>query len=408
MSSIDIEERRRTHLVVLGLDVVSYSVEFDQTQERMVTLLGEIIRDATDRDSSPPEVFPTGDGALVAFEGRPVADAIDLARLVRNEIRDKLLRLPLRMAIHSGQGLRVRDAAGRDNYVGAVLNLTQRVLDIGDDEHLLLSEAAAAEVLNDATLASHIRRLSSNPVTVKHGVEMEIFNYVSDELGNASEPERATRRSEVTYAQMGRRSTWEELFQPSPLIRIIDLSLPIIGTPALVDHLHQLLRSGEAEVRIVLLDPFSCAARLRRTAPAYKAVNELETTIAYAVKILKGLQRGLVPHGAYVLERYDVRLTAAFPPFSAVIHPQRAYISIYMHHLTASRSPFFEIVTDHRLGEGSIVAAIAASFDECWRESISIFDENAAERLVARRHAVDGEGTGVALADYIALIGDLE
>jgi class 3 adenylate cyclase len=158
----------QVNLSVLALDVVSYSVEFDQVQERVVAILGELIQEAiqTVSETVRSTVLPTGDGAIVALEFGGASDAVDLGSHLRRAIDDRLLRLPLRMGVHCGRARIVVDPAGRRNYVGSVLNLAQRIMDLGDEGHLLLSAAAAEELKHDATHSQFVRPVSSNPVTV--------------------------------------------------------------------------------------------------------------------------------------------------------------------------------------------------------------------------------------------------
>lgn len=387
------DSTQRLHLVVLALDVMSYSLEFDQVQERMVSILTEVIQEALVESTTTPEpnVLPTGDGALIIFEGSSVASVVELAKAIQRTIDHRLLRLPLRMGVHAGQGIAVTDPAGRPNFVGSALNLAQRVMDLGDEGHLLLSQAAANELLQDSVHGGFTHRLNSNPVPVKHGVELEIYNYHSPDVGVSREPERARRSSEVTLAQLGRRAEWSDLFQVSSIVRAIDISMPILGTPALIDHLEEIVQRGESDLRILILDPTSAATYLRSTSSAYKATNELATTIEYVLKILQGLRFALSAYGPKALERFDVRLLPLMPSFSGVILDDRAYISLYVDHLSASRGPYFEVVRDQRIAERSLVACLTASFDSMWHRAPSLFAADLVAQLTAQRDAMKNE-----------------
>jgi Adenylate and Guanylate cyclase catalytic domain len=222
---------------VIALDIVSYSLELDQVQERMVRILSDVIADSLATSGLSPSILPTGDGALIVLEDGRASEALTLAISIRRAIDKRLLRLPLRIGIHSGQSLIVVDAAGESNYVGSTLNIGQRIMDLGEEGHILLSRRIADELHNDEVHGRHIHRLSVNPVVVKHGVELEIYNYFDGQHGLVKEPDRAQPQSEVILAQVGRRADWEEPFRPSSIVRVVDLSLPMIGIPALIEHL---------------------------------------------------------------------------------------------------------------------------------------------------------------------------
>lgn len=376
---------RRSRLSVLALDLVSFSLEFDEVQERMVRVLGELVQEVKRERQATATVLPTGDGALVAFDSGRAADAIHFAEALQRKLNERLLRLPIRMAVHCGSGIAATDTSGQPNYVGTVLNLAQRVMDLGDEGHLLLSGTAAEELLSHENHAPFVRRLSSSPVAVKHGVVLEVFNYVSPVVGVNVEPRKAAVQSEFVHAQVTRRPTWSELFSAAPLIRGVDLSWPLLGTPALLDHFESLLRTELCEIRLLILDPSSVAAYQRRTSSAYKAIDELQVTIGYAIQILHGLRSSLARYGDDVLSRFDVRLLETLPSFSGVIAGDRALISIYTAHLSASRGPYLEFLRNERAKpETSVVACLEQSFDAQWTQSPSLFDPRLPELLADR------------------------
>jgi hypothetical protein len=87
----------RTSVVVVALDVVSYSLELDQVQERMVRLLSDVISECGMATGSAPTILPTGDGALVVLEREPASAALSLALRFRQAIEERLLPLSLRI-----------------------------------------------------------------------------------------------------------------------------------------------------------------------------------------------------------------------------------------------------------------------------------------------------------------------
>jgi len=363
----------RLVLTVLAMDIISDSAEFGQLQERMMRLLAELLREIVGALAPDSTILPTGDGAIIVLEGGTVQEAMDLLGALRRQIDDRLLSLPLRVGVHVGQGLRTVDAHGRASYVGPVLNIAQRIMDLGLDGHILLSRPAAEQLLLSPQSPPAVRPLSANPFRLRQGLELEVFLFYDSTLGRADEPSNPGPTAELLLAQVGRRANWEEMFRPARIIRAIDLSMPILGTPALVDHLERLIRTGTSEVRILLLNPSAASADLRAKSPAYKSIDELATTIEYVIKILRGLRRALEPFGQSALSNFDVRLFDSMPSFSGVLSGDVAYVNIYVDHLSGSRGPYLELIRDSRLGSGSLLGSFEDSFDELWTTSPSLF-----------------------------------
>ena len=354
---------------------MAYSAESDQTQYRMVSILSDIV--ATVVEGLPSvTVLPTGDGAIIVFENATATRAVESAHAIHTEIANRLLSLPIRIGIHTGAGYRLLDRAGNQNWAGSTLNLAQRVMDIGDTGHVLLSSAAAEQLANDHDYAGSLVPLTANPVRVMHGVEIDVSTYQHRGIGHHREPAASSRGSEIVNATIGRPAGWETMFPAAPLIRALDLSMPVLGNPALIDHLTSLTRTGMTEVRILLLHPASPAAYQRRTSPAYKDVGELHTTIEYVVKILLGLRRSLEPYGQHALDQIDVRLTDTVPSFCGVLAGGTGHVNIYLEHLTGSRGPYLEVTDAYRQVAQSMLAEFERSFDVLWARSPSLFNDD--------------------------------
>ena len=367
---------RRTSLTVVAIEVVNVATAFDQAQERMAGLLLELLNNAVTESETSYSVIPTGDGAIALAETPSVASAIEIVLAVKDAIDERLLRLPVRVGVHTGDAAVTTLSDGSSAYVGTLLTLAQRLMDLGEEGHVLLSAEAAKRLAQDERFVHSVARLASNPIQVKPGIELEVFSYFDGQHGLNIDPPRAHRASEVTLAQLGRRATWDELFAGPGTLKILDLSLPMLGIPALIDHLEQRIHLGELTVQILLMHP-SCPAALRRAASvAYKSEDELQTTIEYVLKILMGLRFALTRYGADALERFDVRLFDVVPSFCGIISANKAFISIYMEHLSGSRGPYFEFTRDPRLAESSLVSAFDASFNDLWERSDSIFSDD--------------------------------
>ncbi len=96
-------------------------------------------------------VMPTGDGMLIGFLQGP-----ELPLNLAIELHEKLAKynkakLPsetvrVRIGIHSGPAFVVNDILNNRNIWGPGIIIARRVMDIGDDGHILLSARAAEDL----------------------------------------------------------------------------------------------------------------------------------------------------------------------------------------------------------------------------------------------------------------------
>ena len=159
---------------VLFVDLVGYSKLSMEKQERASRQLADavrssaIYRSALEKDSLT--CLDTGDGMALVFEGDPTAPAfaaIDLAKC-----RGAHPEHPVRMGLHSGPAMRVRDINDRQNFKGVGVNIAQRVMDCGEGGQIMMTEHYASilrsyEGWSDVVLSRGLR-------TVKHGVKLRV------------------------------------------------------------------------------------------------------------------------------------------------------------------------------------------------------------------------------------------
>lgn len=102
------------------------------------------------------------------------------------------------MGIHSGPVYRVTDINDKINVAGIGINMAQRVMDCGDEGHIIVSRAVA-EVLGDLTSWTKcIHDLGE--VEVKHGVKVQIFNLYSTDFGNSATPQRIRSQERTAFS----------------------------------------------------------------------------------------------------------------------------------------------------------------------------------------------------------------
>jgi hypothetical protein len=116
------------------------------------------------------------------------------------EISKKLKEYPqlkLRMGIHSGPINEVRDVNDSANVAGAGINLARRVMDCGDDKHILLSKRVAEDLGHSREWGPYLHDLGE--YAVKHGVPVFLVNFYGDGVGNPELP-KIVRQSQSEQA----------------------------------------------------------------------------------------------------------------------------------------------------------------------------------------------------------------
>jgi len=176
---------------VLFMDLVGFSRSSLETQRDSLNRLQEIVRSTGDYCSAEASgkllKLPTGDGmALIFFSSDPLAPvrcAVQMQTALHAHSD-----LPLRIGIHTGPLMRHSDIRDEVNVVGSGINTAQRVMDCGDAGHILLSRQVAEVLHHTNEWAPCVRDLGT--VTVKHGVELQIFNLIREDAGNPAVPVR--------------------------------------------------------------------------------------------------------------------------------------------------------------------------------------------------------------------------
>ena len=136
---------------IVGLSDTSMSTK---TQIKKIETLNKCISDCTSFKSVPLDsllLFPTGDGCCIGFMQGP-----ELPLLLAVELHTKLAaynkgKIPsetvrVRIGLHSGNCFLVNDLLGQRNTWGPGIIYARRVMDFGDDGHILLSPSLAEDL----------------------------------------------------------------------------------------------------------------------------------------------------------------------------------------------------------------------------------------------------------------------
>lgn len=189
---------------VLALDVVGYSKLLINDQTRIMSELTATVQESTRfrvaQAAGKLISLPTGDGMILVFFGDPEA-AIECAL----EISSALKRHPkirVRMGIHSGPVNRVADINAAQNAAGAGIDLAQRVMDCGDEGHILLSRRVAYDLAPMPRWSEHLYELGD--CEVKHSQKISLVNFHNGQAGNPETPAKVQRSINEARAQQQR------------------------------------------------------------------------------------------------------------------------------------------------------------------------------------------------------------
>ena len=175
---------------VLFIDIVGYSQLLITQQSQQLDTLKKIVRGTEDFRAAEAEGkllrLPTGDGGALVFRTTPEAPvlcALEIARELKNHPE-----LRVRMGIHSGPVNEITDLNEQANIAGAGINMAQRVMDCGDNGHILLSKRVADDLAQYPRWRSFLHDLGE--CEVKHGVRIDVVNFYGDGIGNPHVPKR--------------------------------------------------------------------------------------------------------------------------------------------------------------------------------------------------------------------------
>jgi len=175
---------------VLFMDVVGYSRLPIEEQVGISSELRQLVAATPEYRAGSEQktliCMPTGDGMAMAFFSGP-EPPVNCAIRIANSLKGHP-RIKLRIGINSGPVYRIPDIKGEMNVAGGGVNFAQRVMDCGDEGHILLSASIADVLRQHGHWAPLIHPLGV--AEVKHGEHVSIFNLCDDKVGNSEIPEK--------------------------------------------------------------------------------------------------------------------------------------------------------------------------------------------------------------------------
>jgi len=176
---------------IVGLSNPSLSVK---KQIDKIEILNKLIGlcDAFAKAKEKKIVLPTGDGMAIGFfmnPELPLQLALQLHSKLRTYNRGKSDGdiLGVRIGLGSGPVFIVNDINGNQNVWGPGIILARRVMDIGDNLHILLSDSMAESLI---TLKDEYKRMLKpiGDYQIKHGQTLRLYSAYSQEFGNPELP----------------------------------------------------------------------------------------------------------------------------------------------------------------------------------------------------------------------------
>jgi adenylate cyclase len=206
---------------VLFIDVVGYSKLLIDDQRELQQQLNQIVRNTEQFRAAEAAGklvrLPTGDGmALVFFTTpeAPVQCAVETSEALRSHPQ-----LRLRMGINTGPVSGVADINDKSNIAGAGINMAQRVTDLGDAGHILLSKRAAEDLAQYRRWESLLHDLGE--IEVKHGVKISIVNLYTETIGNREVPEKLKQ----SFRKQSARRRLKRVFIAGAIVAAIAVAL---------------------------------------------------------------------------------------------------------------------------------------------------------------------------------------
>ncbi|HEY6536093.1 MAG TPA: adenylate/guanylate cyclase domain-containing protein, partial [Candidatus Nitrosocosmicus sp.] len=178
---------------IVGLSNPSLPVN---KQREKIESLNELIAscDAYQDSDDNKIILPTGDGMVIGYlinPELPLQLSIQLHQKLKDynikKINNKNDIIGVRIGLSSGPVFKVNDIKNNPNYWGPGIIYARRVMDIGNNGHILMDANLAKSLipLNDE-YSKIIKRIGK--YRIKHGMEIELFSIFSKDFGNSELP----------------------------------------------------------------------------------------------------------------------------------------------------------------------------------------------------------------------------
>jgi len=177
---------------IVGLSDPSYSVS---SQRQKIEVLNNLIMTCSAYNLEEKKIIlPTGDGMVIGFPLNPelaLKLGIQLHQKLRTYNRGKgeRDRIKVRIGLSSGPVFSVSDIKNNQNFWGPGIILARRVMDIGGEGHILISDSLAKALL---ALKDEYKPIINyiGDYSIKHGQVLTLYSAYADDFGNPDAPEK--------------------------------------------------------------------------------------------------------------------------------------------------------------------------------------------------------------------------
>ena len=180
---------------IVGLSDPAMSVE---KQIKKIEVLNLLIAACEAIAKTPRDrrlVLPTGDGMAIGFLMNPELPLQlsmqlhrKLAAFNKNVPRDDTIGV--RIGLSTGPVFVVSDLNNNSNVWGPGIIMARRVMDIGDDRHILIADNLAEALINLKDEYRTMIKLVSHEFRIKHGQAIRVYSAASHDFGNPAMPAR--------------------------------------------------------------------------------------------------------------------------------------------------------------------------------------------------------------------------
>lgn len=178
---------------IVGLSDPHLSVEKQIRKiEQLNTLIGSC--DAYSKEPNDKKItLPTGDGMVIGYLVNPELP-LQLSIQLHQKLRAFNAKQPadksigVRIGLSSGPVFVVTDINNNQNVWGPGIILARRVMDLGDDGHILLADNIAETLRNLKDEYLSTIKLLTSEYRVKHGEQLKLYSAYSQDFGNPAKP----------------------------------------------------------------------------------------------------------------------------------------------------------------------------------------------------------------------------
>ncbi|MGD1835043.1 MAG: adenylate/guanylate cyclase domain-containing protein, partial [Nitrososphaeraceae archaeon] len=186
-----------THANFFFIDIVGLSNPFLSVRKQIdkIELLNNMISSCNAfKKNNGKKVLPTGDGMAIAFTINPelpIKLSIELHEKLNkyNKNLNENNKLGIRIGLASGPVFIVNDINNNENMWGPGIIFARRVMDIGDNKHILMEGGIAESMINLDEKYRNIINVLGN-YKIKHGQIIKLFSVHSDTFGNSVIPKK--------------------------------------------------------------------------------------------------------------------------------------------------------------------------------------------------------------------------